>query len=60
MSNSAINVNLVIIFIIIIIIIKEVGSASLRESDLHSVSPTDDTRSTIPTYRPIQEKRKKE
>ena len=45
----------IIIIIIIIIIIKRVGSARLRESDIHPISP----ETPAPQYQPIDRKKRK-
>ena len=44
-----------LVFTIIIIIIKKVGSARLRESDIHPISP----KTPAPQYQPIDKKKRK-
>ena len=46
---------IIIIIIIIIIFIKRVGSARLRESDIHPISP----ETPAPQYQPIDRKKRK-
>ena len=41
--------------IIIILLLKEVGSARLRESDIHPISP----KTPAPQYQPIDRKKRK-
>ena len=43
------------VLIVIIIIVKKVGSARLRESDVHPISP----KASAPQYQPIDRKKRK-
>ena len=41
--------------ILVLLLLKEVGSARLRESDVHPISP----KTTAPQYQPIDRKKRK-
>ena len=46
---------LIIILLFLLLLFKEVGSARLRESDIHPISP----KTTAPQYQPIDRKKTK-
>ena len=55
-SNSQNHGSAVSIQLFLLLLLKEVGSARLRESDIHPISP----KTPAPQYQPIDRKKRKE